>query len=353
MTETEMTMSRNRNRISQDMKTETNRPLTFTNMRYKGELTPVQKRMQKRKYPTFIHEFTNLEHFINVIVGDSYENDRKSFDTQSYKRASGGYSDFERLFDIRSRQNLLKSFSNGYSGPQLWKYYQDKKQKIYANPDNAKKLGEMGVDSRRKRRADMSGSIINIDKYMGGEMPFESIRRNNQQRCIRIFIDYGQSCGELGTRLADKCCNAIAVATQLEKQGFATEISFGDVNCSTMSTNEFPPVKLSNGDFHAYNQKSISIIKFIAKPSGVPIDETNIINYAVPSMFRDLIFDFRRNCLGANSSIGRILCYEVSPKSNTKFYQDITESDIYIGHNDELHDIMSNVVGVIEKADNE
>lgn len=348
-------MSRRTNISSMYSKSESNRPLTVANMRYKGEFIPetinLDRRRHDESYPTFMHEFNNIEHFINVIVGDSYEDDKESFNTQSYKFESGRYTDFESLFEIKSRQDLLKSFNNGYASPKLWDYYQDKKRKIYANPDNVKKLGEMGVDSRRKRRADMSGSIINIDKYMGGEMPFESIKRNNQQRCIRIFIDYGQSCGELGTRLADKCCNAIAVATQLEKQGFATEIAFGDVNCSKQSSNSFSSVKLNNGDEHFYNNKSVSIIKFIAKPSGIPIDETNIVNYAVPSMFRDLIFDFRRNCLGATSGIGRILCYEVQPSKNQKFYQNITESDIYIGHNDELHDIMSNVVGVVEKAD--
>ena len=337
-----------------DEHTEENRPMTVTNMRYKGELIPEKiRRGELLTYPTFMHEFNNLEHFINVIVEDSYGGDRKSFNRQSYKQKSGGYSKFESLFDVNSRQKLLKSFSNGYANPRLWKYYEDKKKKIHSNPDNVKKLGNIGIDSRRKRRPDVSGSIINIDKYMGGEMPFESIKRNNKQRCIRIFIDYGQSCGELGTRLADKCCNAIAVATKLEKQGFATEIAFGDINCSTQSTNAFPPVKLRDGSMHHYNYKSVSVIKFIAKPSGLPIDETSLVNYTLPSMFRDLIFDFRRNCLGANGNIGKVLCYEVKPENNTKFYQDITESDIYIGHNDGLHDIISNVVGVVEQAESE
>lgn len=329
--------------------TDKDRPLTVANMRYRGEFTGY-KHGHEEIYPAFMHEFSDSEHFISVLSKDSYKFPLE-FISQSYKRSDGGYTSFEKLFEINSRQKLLKSFQNGFASPQLWDYYKDKKQKIYANPDNVKKLGDIGIDTRRKRRPDMSGSIINIDKYMGGEMPFESIKRNNQQRCIRIFIDYGQSCGELGTRLADKCCNAIAVATQLEKQGFATEISFGDVNCSTQNHNRFSPVLLNNGDTHFYKDKTVSVIKFIAKPSGVPIDETSIVNYAVPSMFRDLIFDFRRNCLGANSGIGKILCYELTPSKNEKFYQDITESDIYIGHNDELHDIMSNVVGVVQKAE--
>ena len=324
------------------------RPLTSARMIDKTDVidelvsdSSWKKRLPRDSQSIISTKFDSLNEFIDELVMDSYEGDYDWFNRVAYHRNTGKYSNFETTMDINSRQKLMKCINNGYTSPKLWKYYTDTKNKIMANPDNISKLGSIGVDCRRKRQRDLSGAIINIDKYMGGEECMETMKRQNSQRCIRLFIDYSQSCSEDAMRLTKKSIIAVAICQQLETLGFATEIYFGD--CSTMRN--------PSQDFDRDIYQIIQVWSVLAKPSGFKIDETNLCNYALTGIFRDLYFDWARNCLGTSGGIGIALYHDIPPYKHQEFYKAITDCDVYIGHADKFSSIITNVVGVIQEGE--
>tara|TARA_B100001250_G_scaffold300980_1_gene262661 strand:- start:952 stop:2016 length:1065 start_codon:yes stop_codon:yes gene_type:complete len=296
------------------------------------------------------YTFNNMNEFIDELVIDSYGGDYDWFNKVSYHSGRGKYGKFETTLDVDSRKKVLKHINQGYTSPKIWEYYLNTKKEVTASPEFVEKMGSIGIDCRRKRQRDLSGTIINIDKYMGGEECMESMKRQNSQRCIRFFIDYSQSSGEDSMRLTKKVILAISICEKIEELGFATEIYLGEVSrpCLTKRT-KFD--NMHSKDFiDAYRTRPIHCWKMLAKPSGVKIDETYLCNYSITGIFRDLYFDWCRNCLGTDSTIGTPMYHLLNPTKNEDFYKKITDSDIYIGHNSEFSTIITNVVGVVNEG---
>tara|TARA_R100000458_G_C8262093_1_gene237510 strand:+ start:627 stop:1700 length:1074 start_codon:yes stop_codon:yes gene_type:complete len=338
---------------------------------YRPEVTDINRPLTSNRVIDVTHKFTNLSdldweyiktpkvitnisygninEFIDELVMDSYQGDYDWFNEVSYHDGNGVYGDFETTLDVNSRKKMLKHINQGYTSPELWDFYTKNKKEITASPEFVEKMGSIGIDCRRKRQRDLSGTIINIDKYMGGEECMESMKRQNSQRCIRFFIDYSQSSREDAMRLTKKVIMAIAICENIERLGFATEIYFGEISrpCLTYRT-KIKSIMIE--DENGYEHESVHCWKILAKPSGVKIDETYLCNYSLTGIFRDLYFDFARNCLATDSTIGTPLYHCLAPHKNDDFYKKISESDIYIGHNAEFSTLITNVMGVVKEG---
>jgi len=299
--------------------------------------------------PKEVYNFTygSLNEFIDELVFDSYNGDYDWFNTTGYHSTKGKYSDFETTLDIDSRKKMLKCINQGYTSPKLWDEYITRKQDIIASPEFVNKLGSIGIDCRRKRQRDLSGTIINIDKYMGGEECMESMKRQNSQRCIRFFIDYAQSSGESTMRLTNKVIMAVAICEKIEQLGFATEIYFGEISRPTFNKRTcFESMGKFSWDSDTH---PITCWKILAKPSGVKIDETYLCNYSLTGIFRDLFFDWSKNCLATTDSIGTPMYHLIKPSENQELYKQISDSDIYIGHGATFQTLITNVVGYVNE----
>tara|TARA_R100001594_G_scaffold137042_1_gene179811 strand:- start:21004 stop:22041 length:1038 start_codon:yes stop_codon:yes gene_type:complete len=248
--------------------------------------------------------------------------------------------------DYWSRDRLIKHIYRGHSTTGGWNAYKEFKRKINTNPESVSKLGSLGIDTRRKRRASLAGCIVNFDKVMTGLNPMETLSRQNSQRSVRVFVDYCMSGGESIDKLLELTSNAIAICARLEKKGFATQIDFGD-------TTYLYPGELRRSQFKVNKghkkEGAFVLTKFVGKQSGEKLNETKLVNYAQGGVFRDIMFHYQEHHLGFPSGLGIPASRKLKPEDDIDFYKSLTGSDIYIGHNDELTDIMTNIVGHIAK----
>ena len=244
-----------------------------------------------------------------------------------------------RHINIHTRAKQLEIIQRGYSTQRIFEYYQELKRKLNAQPDTLEKLGNMGVDCRRKRRADLAGSIINIDKAMCGLDPMESLRRQNQSQCVRIFIDLARLCDIDPEHILESSCYAVAVSKALEDKGYAVEIKFGTTNfnyglkgCGKLNTSGRVIVRTS----------------FVAKRPDEPVNEAKLLTFSSVGIFRDFIFDTRSTIL-KQDGMGSSLYSIVFPEENEEFYKEYTDSDVYVGYNSDLDTIITDIVGTINK----
>ena len=311
-----------------------NRPLTATRSKVSRVETNHYGGLTKTK-SVVSQEFGSLVEFLDEMKAESPENAR-------FLERVGHYSDFEEVLDYTSRKTLLESLRRGYATKEGWEYYANEKSKVLADPSNVAKLGNIGQDTRRKRRRDLAGCIVNIDKAMVGVDPMESYKRNNRQKSVRIFIDYAQSCSVPSERIFETATRAIAICKTLEKKGYSTEIAFG-------TTSEFNSDQRRNSDFEHFPEGSfLGVTKFIAKPSGVPLNETKLVNYCSSGIFRDLIFQYWRDCLGFGGGLGRPFYVDHNVERNIDVLKQMTKSDVYVGKTDHFDDILTNVLGHIQ-----
>ena len=311
-----------------------NRPLTATRSKV-SEVQTIMYNDKTRTKSVVSQEFGSLVEFLDEMKVESSE-------TARFLKRVGRYDDFESVLDYTSRKTLLESLRRGYATKQGWEYYANEKSKVLADPSNVAKLGNIGQDTRRKRRRDLAGCIVNIDKAMVGVDPMESYKRNNRQKSVRIFIDYAQSCGVPSERIFETATRAIAICKTLEKKGYATEIAFG-------TTSEFAESQRRDADFEHFPEGSfLGVTKFIAKPSGVPMNETKLVNYCSSGIFRDLIFQYWRDCLGFGCGLGRPFYVDHNVDKNIEVLKQMTKSDVYVGKTDHFDDILTNVLGHIQ-----
>lgn len=311
-----------------------NRPLTKNRTRY-TETEMARSGASTRKVTTLTHAFDSLSDLITEATTDCPEI-ALEFD------CVGSYGKFESCLDYNNREFLLKQIAKGYASDKGWSYYKNAKSKLLASPERIAKLGSIGLDTRRKRRSDIAGCIVNIDKAMTGLNPMETFKRNNSQKSVRVFIDYAQSGSVDAERIIETATKAIAICEVLEKKGYATEISFGSTSYmdkSNIRLNKFSGMK--NVD------RCIEVTKFIAKKAGEPINESKLVNYCVTGIFRDILFSYWKGCLGIGDGLGYPLYTRISPEDNLETYKKLVDADVYVGKNDHFSDILTNVVGVV------
>ena len=313
-----------------------NRPLTKNRTRYTETDFPSNISGSKvRKVPTIIHAFDSLSELVEEMKSDCPKLKRE------FER-NCEYGEFEMSLDYDSREFVLERIAKGYASDEGWSYYKNAKSKLLASPERIAKLGALGLDTRRKRRSDIAGCIVNIDKAMTGLNPMETFKRNNAQKSVRIFIDYSQSGSVDADRIIDTATKAIAICEVLEKKGYATEISFGSTSWmdeSSLRKNEFSGMK--DVDF------CIEMTKFIAKRAGEPINESKLVNYCIAGIFRDILFNYWKGCLGFGSGLGYPLYTRLNPEENLEKYKKLVDADVYVGKRAHFSDILSDVVGVI------
>lgn len=321
-----------------------NRPLTKNRTRRSEVSFSVEKfdmdtdtpMTEVKTYPVQMNAFDSLTELIKEMSADNPEIAKEM-------KKKGRYGSFESVLDYKSRNFLLERLSKGYASDEGWSYYKNAKAKVFANPEHVAKLGNIGLDTRRKRRSDIAGCIVNIDKAMTGLNPMETFKRNNSQKSVRVFIDYAQSCSVDAERIIDTATKAVAICEVLEKKGYATEITFGN-------TSMFSKFNLKN---HHFSDKSseksvIGVTKFIAKRAGEPINESKLVNYCSSGIFRDLLFNYWKGCLGITGGLGRPLYAEVRPSENVQEMKKLVDADVYVGKEDHFSDILSNVVGAVQ-----
>lgn len=230
--------------------------------------------------------------------------------------------------DIRGRAHQLDVVKRGFTTQNILDYYNNLKSRLESNPEALSTLGSLGVDCRRKRRADLAGYIVNIDKAMAGIDPMESMKRNNQSMTVRFFIDLARTYGEDPETVLESSCVAIAVAKQLESRGYSTEIKFGTTNWYD-------------------ERKMLSSINFIGKRPDERINETKLLTMSSVGIFRDFIFSFRRYCQGFNAGMGQSFYTVAPPEHNEEFFKKLTDSDVYVGYNGNLDTVVTGVSGVL------
>lgn len=310
-----------------------NRPLTKNRTR----LSETQFYDGGAKILTTTHAFDSLSELVKEMRADSPETEI------DFAESGEHYSDFQSCLDYDSREFVLERIEKGYASDKGWSYYKNAKSKLLANPERIAKLGSIGLDTRRKRRSDIAGCIVNIDKAMTGLNPMETFKRNNSQKSVRIFIDYSQSCGVDAERIIETATKAIAICEVLEKKGYATEISFG-------STTYFSSKNLKRNRFSNMKgvERCVEVTKFIAKKAGEPMNESKLVNYCVTGIFRDILFSYWKGCFGVGSGLGQPLYHHLYPEDNIEKYKKIVDADVYVGKNDSFTDILTNVVGVVK-----
>ena len=258
---------------------------------------------------------------------------------QTRERQYDMYWTMSDVIDIEGRQEQLDIIRRGYSTQSIYEHYTELKRKLNANPDNLERLGSMGVDCRRKRRADLAGCIVNIDKAMAGLDPMESLKRQNQSKCVRIFIDLARLADVEPEHILESSCYAIAVANTLEEKGYAVEIKFGTTNYNYGL----------NGCGRHNTKGSGSVIvrtSFTAKRPDEPVNEAKLLTFSSVGIFRDFIFDTRLRILG-QGSMGSSLYSVVRPSNNEEFYREFADCDVYVGHNSSLETIITGIEGVL------
>ena len=244
-----------------------------------------------------------------------------------------------KIINIPTRAKQLEIIRRGYSTKKIFEHYQKLKKKLHANPDNLERLGSIGLDCRRKRRADLAGCIVNIDKAMAGLDPMESLRRQNQSQSVRIFIDLARLADVNPEHILESSCYAIAVANTLEEKGYATEIKFGTTNYN---------YSLSGCGKHNTKGNCIVRTSFVAKRPDEPVNEAKLLTFSSVGIFRDFIFDTRSTIL-KQSGMGSSLYAIVRPSEEEDFYREFAECDVYVGHNSDLDTIITGIEGQLSK----
>ena len=278
----------------------------------------------------------------DVQAGEDIARDKNSFSTFDYDHCRKYYEGWtnSRNMNIRGRAHQLEIVSRGYTTEKVLNYYEDIKRRLYANPDNVERLGSIGLDCRRRRRADLGGYIVNIDKAMVGIDPLESIKRQNESQCVRVFIDLARLAEVPPEHILESSALAIAVCSALEERGYATEIKFGTTNKSSVMY--YIPKELQA------KTTTWTRTSWVAKRPDEPVNETKLLTFSSSGIFRDFIFSLRRNVLGI--SIGGSGYAYVRPLDNEDFYKRWCDCDIYIGNdNTDLETIISNIEGMLSR----
>jgi hypothetical protein len=320
------------NEVNTQRVNDKNRPLTKNRTRY-TKTTFNSGGYFGEDIHTLTHAFNNLPDLIREMSDDCPEIG------EAFK-GKNAYRGFQSCLDYNSREFILNRLSKGYASDKGWSYYKNAKSKLLASPERVAKLGSIGLDTRRKRRSDIAGCIVNIDKAMTGLNPMETFKRNNAQKSVRIFIDYAQSGSVDAERIIETATKAIAICEVLEKKGYATEVTFGSTSYmdeSSISRNHFSGMK--------GHTRCVEVTKFIAKRAGEPINESKLVNYCVAGIFRDILFAYWKGCLGFGNGLGYPLYHKFSPEDNLETYKKLVDTDVYVGKNSHFSDILSNVVG--------
>ena len=213
--------------------------------------------------------------------------------------------------------------------------------------DNVDRLGSMGQDTRRKRRADIAGCEFNVDKAMSGIWATESVRRLNASRTVRVFIDIGRNCDVKPEAILETACYGIAVAKVLETKGYAVEIDFGETLYAPKEYNSRMDRALPEefiGD-----KGSVMALRYGAKGGDEKVDEAKLLTFSSVSTFRDVmfcVFAFGYG-MGKYSGLGQSLYTTIPPYSNEEFYKEYLDVDVYIGGQDTLDTVITNVQAVI------
>lgn len=250
-----------------------------------------------------------------------------------------------KVVGIRDREHLNAIVERGYPTESLYEFYLEKKRRLFSNPDNLAKLGAMGADTRRKRRRDLAGCIINLDKAMAGLDPMESIKRRSMSRAVRIFIDLARLAHVQPEHIIEASSYAIAVSKQLEEKGYAVEIAIGTTNIDDSGAMRRKSIFRELGLITDDTRQLIHALKIVVKRPDEPLHEGQLLALSNSAIFRDYIFSFRRNFLEQN--IGASLYTEIRPSNNEKFYRHFADCDVYVGHNDSLETIVTGVSGVL------
>ena len=278
-------------------------------------------------------EFQSFEDFLSLVEQGERANG-VDFSTLGYDCWTNTSTEYEEdwtnsdVLDIRGREHQLEIVDRGFTTQSIFDYYTNVQSRLESNPDTLEKLGSIGQDCRRKRRADLAGYLVNIDKAMSGIDPMESMKRNNQSMTVRFFIDLARLGDERPETVLQSSCVAVAVAKQLESRGYSTEIKFGTTNFSN-------------------SKDLVSCISFVGKRPDETINEPKMMTFSSASIFRDFIFSFRYYCLGFGGGMGASFYSLAKPEKNQEFFQEFTDSDVYIGYNDNLETIVTGVSGVL------
>ena len=254
------------------------------------------------------------------------------------------YSD---KMNVKSREHLLEVIDRGFTTEKVLETYNEINDRLYADPDNVDRLGSMGQDTRRKRRADIAGCEFNVDKAMSGIWATESVRRLNASRTVRVFIDIGRNCDVKPEAILETACYGIAVAKVLETKGYAVEIDFGETLYAPKEYNSRMDRALPEefiGD-----KGSVMALRYGAKGGDEKVDEAKLLTFSSVSTFRDVmfcVFAFGYG-MGKYSGLGQSLYTTIPPYSNEEFYKEYLDVDVYIGGQDTLDTVITNVQAVI------
>ena len=155
---------------------------------------------------------------------------------------------------------------------------------------------------------------------------------------MRIFIDLARLQDVDPEHILESSCYAIAVASSLEEKGYAVEINFGTTNLNYGLK--------GCGKHNVESGEVIVRTSFIAKRPDEPINEAKLLTFSSVGIFRDFIFDTRRYIL-RQGGMGSSLYASIRPQQNEEFYRELTDSDVYVGHNSDLETIITGVEGAL------
>lgn len=293
----------------------------------------------------YVVEYDSFDDFLaDVKLGQDESSERfEEYDYshgRSYDTRDGWYQ--SDVMDVKGRAHQLEIVRRGYTTESILDFYESQKSKLNANPDDLEKLGSIGVDCRRKKRADLGGYIVNIDKAMSGLDPMESYKRNNQSQCVRFFIDLARLGDVPCESIIEACTLAIACASALEERGYATEIKYGTTNLSYASGRIRRALGVDKND---PRDEAFHRLSWIAKHPDEPLNVTKLLTFSSASIFRDLIFQFRESVL--EQGIGASGYTVVDPEEQEEFFRQFTDCDIYVGNSDNLNTIITNISGVL------
>jgi hypothetical protein len=229
------------------------------------------------------YEAYEMEGKNRIAIFDNAEHLIEHFDT-NFKNGSWKLSDVVTEEDKVNDWNFGKDFNTLrktkealYSGATAALYMGliDKtREELYDKYPELRRLEQVAVTKRRRRRFSEDGEELDIDRYMTGDpaMFCSMPRQDAVAKTASFYIDIQIAVGTDCKNISQGVISALALVDIVERAGISTEVIIG------ATANQ--PVTDAN----------LVNVSCIAKRANEPLDIARLLSFCLPGMYRNFIF---------------------------------------------------------------